>query len=79
MAGGTTLDTEQPLSPDFSQIKLHILNKADGLLCSNDLVCKLFSLNLTITVRWFFLFFSLFARRLFNRIVKVQHENSLFS
>lgn len=53
MAGGTTLDTEQLLSPDFSQIKLHILNKADGLLCSNDLVCKLFSLNLAITVRWF--------------------------
>lgn len=55
MVSGTTLDTEQPLLPDFSQIKLHILNKADGLLCSNDLVCKLFSLNLAITVMWFVL------------------------
>ena len=55
MASGTTLDTEQPLLPDFSQIKLHILNKADGLLCSNDLVCKLFSLNIAITVMWFVL------------------------
>lgn len=53
MASGTTLDTEQPLPPDFSQIKLRILNKADGLLYSNDLVCKLFSLNVAITVQWF--------------------------